>query len=420
MRIILINKFLYPKGGAEISVFETGKIISQKAHRVYFWGMKHPENFYFPYSEYFVENVDYNKKLSLLEKIIISLNVLYSFEAKKKIEKFISEVAKPDIVHLNNFAHQISPSILDVFYKYKIPTVMTMRDYKLVCPIYTMLSKEEVCEKCKNGKYYWCFLKRCNKSSYSKSLINTIEMYLHHKFLHIYDKINIFISPSKFLAEKVKQMGFKRKIVILPNFVWVDEFLPEYSWQEDAICYFGRLSFEKGLNTLIDAIKGLSITLKIIGEGPLGESLKIKVRNENINNVKFLGHLTGDFLYNEIKKSMFVVLPSEWYENNPRSMLEAFALGKPVIGSRIGGIPELVIDNFTGLTFEPKNVEDLRSKIIYLVKNTDKIVEFGKNARKFVEENNNPNKHYQELVLIYSSILGYKNECNKKISLAMA
>ncbi|MEM7818238.1 MAG: glycosyltransferase, partial [Candidatus Aenigmatarchaeota archaeon] len=154
MEILLVNKFLYPRGGAEVSTIDTAKLFLKKGHEVYLWGMKHPSNPYYPYSNYFIENIDY-KKLSLKEKINIALKILYSFEAKEKIERFINEVIRPDIVHLNNFAHQISPSILDVFKKYKIPTVMTMRDYKLVCPSYTMLSKGEICEKCKNGKYYW-------------------------------------------------------------------------------------------------------------------------------------------------------------------------------------------------------------------------------------------------------------------------
>ncbi|MEO0224681.1 MAG: glycosyltransferase family 4 protein [candidate division WOR-3 bacterium] len=401
MKILLINKFLYFKGGDAISTLDTGKLLNNKGHEVYFWGMQHPKNLKFSYSNYFVENIDYYSAKKTKTKLELIFKILYSFEAKKKLEKFIKEVVKPDIIHLNNFAHQISPSILDVFKKYKIPTVMTMHDYKLVCPSYTMLSKNRVCEKCKNGKYYWCFLKKCTKNSYSKSLINTIEMYLHHKILRIYDNIDIFISPSKFLLEKVRQMGFKKDVFLLPNFVWIDDFKPQYSFQEKTICYFGRLSFEKGLFTLIEAVKDLDIKLKIIGEGPLKKDLEFKVQNLKITNIEFLGHKTAEELKDEIKKTMFVVLPSEWYENNPRSVLEAFALGKPVVGSRIGGIPELVIDNYTGLTFEPKNVEDLRDKIVYLLKNTDKIIEFGKNARKFVEENHNPEKHYQELIKIY-------------------
>jgi glycosyltransferase involved in cell wall biosynthesis len=401
MKILLINKFLYPKGGDAVCTLDVGRLLSKKGHEVYFWGMKHPNNPEYPYSQYFVDNIDYHKSLSFKEKIDTSLKILYSFEARNKIERFINEVVKPDIVHLNNFAHQISPSILDVFKKYNIPTVMTMHDYKIVCPSYLMLANRNTCDKCKNNKFFWCFFKRCVKGSFSKSLVNVIEMYFHHGILHIYDNIDIFISPSKFLAKKVKEMGFKKEVFVLPNFVWIEEFQPQYEWEENSICYFGRLSYEKGLFTLIKAVKNLSVKLKIIGDGPIKDKLNSLVDNLSISNMQFLGYKVGNVLYNEVKKSKFVVISSECYENSPRSLIESFALGKPVIGTNIGSIPELVIDNYTGLTFEKFNINDLHYKILFMLKNPEKIIEFGKNARKFVEENNNTEKYYNNLINLY-------------------
>jgi len=232
-------------------------------------------------------------------------------------------------------------------------------------------------------------------------LINTVEMYLHHRIFDIYSKIDVFISPSKFLKSKVLEMGFNGNIVVLPNFVFLEEYVPEFNFKENSLCYVGRLSKEKGLFTLIKAFKGLNVTLKIIGTGPIEEDLKIKVKSFGLNNVKFLGYKLGEDLKNEIRNSMGVILPSEWYENNPRTVLEAFALGKPIIGARIGGIPELVRDGETGYTFEPGNADDLGDKILLFLKNFEKIADMGKNARKFVEENFNPEKHYQELIRIY-------------------
>jgi len=401
MKILLVNKFLYPKGGDAISTINTGKLLSAKNHKVIFWGMEHPLNPKYLYKDYFVSYVDFNSPNSIKNQIKIALNLLYSLEAKKKIENLIN-IEKPDIVHLNNFAHQISPSILHVLKKYDIPTVMTMRDYKLVCPVYTMLSDSNPCEKCRDSKYYQCLINICTKNSRFKSMLNTAEMYLHHKILHIYDLIQIFIAPSLFLKNKTEEMGLKGKIVFLPNFVNVEDFKPEFNWKENSIVYFGRLSGEKGLFILIEAMKGVDVNLKIIGEGPLKERLELKVEGESINNVCFLGYKSGENLKNEIKKSMFVVLSSEWYENNPRTVLETFALGKPVIGSRIGGIPELVKDGETGLTFETGSADDLRKKILYLINNPHKAVKMGKNARKFVEEKFNPEKHYQRLMEIYN------------------
>jgi len=400
MKILLVNKFLYPKGGDAISTVSTGKLLESKGHKVIFWGMDHSENPDYPHKDLFVPYVDLNAPTGIFQQIKASGNLIYSFEARKKIDKLL-KIEKPDIVHLNNFAHQISPSILDVFARYRIPTVMTMRDYKLVCPTYSMLSDRRPCEKCKNGKYYWCFLKKCTKDSYTKSLLNVVEMYLHHKILHIYAKINIFIATSKFLKEKVKEMGLKAEVVYLPNFLNIDTFKPCYKWREKSLVYIGRLSPEKGLFTLLRAIKGLNIKLKIFGDGPIKKDLEEKVRKEKIQSVYFLGHKSQDELKDEVIASMAVVIPSECYETFGLAVIEAFALGKPVVGARIGGIPELVRDGETGLTFEPGNEEDLRKKIKYFTKNPGKIIEMGKNSRKFVEKNFNSENHYKELIKIY-------------------
>src|SRR5574337_1516377 len=266
MKLLLINKSLYPKGGDAISTLTTGSLLRSKGHEVVFWGMAHPLNPDYPYRDYFVSYIDYNAPGGMKEQARMAANMLYSFEAKRNIEKLIN-AERPDIVHLNNFAHQISPSILHVFKKYNIPAVMTMRDYKLICPTYTMVMNGKPCERCKNGRYYQCFINKCAKNSFLKSLLNTMEMYLHHNVLHIYNLIEVYISPSKFLKSKCEEMGFKRKIVYLPNFVRVEDFVPQYKWQESSIVCFGRLSEEKGLFTLIDAIKNIKdLTLKIIGE----------------------------------------------------------------------------------------------------------------------------------------------------------
>jgi glycosyltransferase involved in cell wall biosynthesis len=399
MKILLANKYYYLKGGAEVSFFETAKLLENKGHKVVFFSMQHPRNYTSEYEKYFVSNVDYEKK-GFRYKIAILLKLLYSLEAKKKIEKLI-EREKPDIAHLNNIYHQISPSILHSLKKIRIPMIMTLRDYKMVCASYLMLNNRNVCDACKDGRYYNCFIKSCVKKSRAKSLLNTIEMYLDHKILNIYDLVDVFISPSRFLKSKLEEMGFKKKIVYLPNFVNLEEFQPEYSWQENSIVYFGRLSKEKGLFTLIEAVKGLDVKLKIIGEGPIRESLEHRAKSKEIKNIEFMGYKSGEDLKNKIRKSMFVVLPSEWYENNPRSIIEGFALGKPAIGARIGGIPELVRDNETGLTFEPGNADDLREKIKELLGNSSLLKKMGENARRFVETELNPEKHYQKLMEIY-------------------
>lgn len=400
MKILLINKFFFLKGGAETSFFATAEILERKGHKIIFFSMAHPENLNTPYSKYFIPHVKFENSESIFQKIKESGRILYSNKARKKVEQLI-KTEKPDIVHLHNIHHQISPSILHTFKKFGIPVVMSLHDYKMVCPVYTLFRKGKICEKCAGKRYYHCLIQRCSKDSFTKSFLNVIEMYIHHSFLEIYDLVDIFISPSKFLKEKINVMGFKAKIFHLRNFVNIGEYAPSYSWNEESIVYFGRLSYEKGLFTLLQAFKELEIKCKIFGDGPIRKELEEKAKKENLSNIYFLGHRPKEELRRNIQQSMFVVLPSEWYENSPFSIIEAFALGKPVIGSNIGGIPELVENLKTGLIFEPGNPHDLREKILYLLNNRDQIPDFGKNARIFSEQNFNHRIHYSGLMKLY-------------------
>jgi glycosyltransferase involved in cell wall biosynthesis len=201
-------------------------------------------------------------------------------------------------------------------------------------------------------------------------------------------------------------MGFKNTVVHIPNCVESGKFTPCFTASENSVAFMGRLSREKGLETLVDAVKGMDIRLKIIGDGPIRESLSDKIRNENIRNVDLLGYRTGQDLIRELQSSMFVVIPSEWYENNPLSVIEAFALGKPVLGARIGGIHELVRDWETGLTFESGNAMDLRQKMEAMLDRKDTIAEMGKTARRFVEENLNEDLYYTRLMAVYEEAMG--------------
>ncbi|MDY6844673.1 MAG: glycosyltransferase family 4 protein [Thermodesulfobacteriota bacterium] len=404
MKILLINKFLYRKGGDAISTLATGKLLSAKGHDVVFWGMHHPENPPYPFQGQFVSTINYDDVGGIASMFKAALNILYSFEASRKMATLLQYV-KPDVVHLNNFAHQISPSILNVFARHNIPMVMSMHDYKMVCPTYSMLLDGEPCERCKRGKYYLCLVKKCTKGSYAKSLVNAMEMYLHHKILQSYDKIKLFISPSMFLKEKVEEMGFKGKILHLPNFLELHEFSPCYKAKENSIVYAGRFSPEKGVETLLDAVKCLDVKVKLVGDGPLESRLKFKVKSEKLDSVDFLGYMNHEQLKEEVRKSIGLIIPSELYENNPRVVIEAFAMGKPVIGARIGGIPELVKDGKTGYTFEAGNVLDLKNKIEWLLNDLDKVEEMGKNSRRFAEEECDAKKHYKKLLEIYEEIL---------------
>jgi glycosyltransferase involved in cell wall biosynthesis len=400
MKVLQVNKFLYPKGGDAICTLATGEILRAGGHEVLFWGMHHPANPDYPTAPYFTDYVDYENTRGVKGNIRMALNLLYSREAKVKISRLIDN-EKPDIAHLHNIYHHISPSIIYALKEKRVPVVMTLHDYKLTCPVYTLLRDGRVCGECTGGRFYRAAFNRCTKGSRLKSALNSLEMYLHHRVLHIYEKVDVFISPSKFLMEKTKEMGFLGSIVHLQNFVDPGLFEPSYDPGGGEIVYFGRLSEEKGVDTLIEAVEGLDVRLEIIGDGPQRGELE----KAAAGNVRFLGYRTGAELPDEIKRSMFVVTPSEWYENNPRSIIEAFALGKPVIGARIGGIPELVRDGVTGLTFEPGNARDLREKILFMLEEKDAARKMGMNARAFVERGLDPETHFKGLMHIYEDAI---------------
>ncbi len=404
MKILLINKFLYPRGGDALCTLDTGRLLAHKGHEVLYWGMSHPSNPAYRHSDLCVEHVDFNHVLGLRQRLRIACNILHSYEAQHKIEKLIRR-EKPDIAHVHNVAHQISPSILPVLRHHGIPVVMTLHDYKLVCASYLLMAHGKICEACANGRYHKCFQKQCVKGSLPKSLLNTIEMYFHHTIRHIYDCVKTFVSPSHFLRDKLHEMGFQGKIAILPHFVSTDDYDPFYGSEEESLVFFGRLSHEKGLDVLLEATEETSVQLKIIGDGPLRHCLEQSAAKRKMKNVVFVGYKTGSALHSEIRKAMCVVVPSEWYENSPRAILESFALGKPVIGSRIGGIPELVKDEETGWTFRTGDAHDLRNKILSCFVKKAELLTMGKRARDFVVEKHNPSVHYERLMAIYEDAM---------------
>lgn len=408
--------FHYPYGGTETVIKSTAHLLEANGHKAIFFSMQHPENLYCETSEYFVSYVDFNARYNIVEQLKVAGRILYSLDSRKNLSELLDRYPV-DIAHLHTINHHISPSILHELKKRKIPMVMTLHDYKMVCASYSMLVDGRPCEACCGGKYFKAIFKRCVKDSFAKSALAALEMYLHHKILDIFDKVDVFVSPSLFLKNKIIGMGFKKDIVYLPNFIDIKKFEgiegeDTESHSGDSIVYFGRLSPEKGLWTLLEAakllsydIEGKKIEIKIIGDGPIIDKLRLKASVEGINNVKFLGYMKGEFLYQEIKRSLAVVLPSECYENNPMSVLESFASGIPVIGSRMGGIPELVIDGVTGFTFEAGNAHDLKSKVELLMKDKIASNKLGKNARKLIENKFNAEIYFENLMRIYEKVL---------------
>jgi glycosyltransferase involved in cell wall biosynthesis len=414
MKVLMCNKFLFEDGGPERYILELSRMLEKEGNQVVYFAMQHPQNIETSYSKYFVCRVSLTDpaKVNWLDKMKISLKIIYSTEAKKNMERLVSE-QKPDIAHLHNIYHQISPSILPVLHQKGIPVVMSLHDYKLVCPNYKLMTQGEVCEKCNSSKYYQAVLHKCVKNSFSASLLNCMEMYIH-KFLKLYEKnVDLFISPSLFMRDKLSEFGMNQsRIAYLPPWTKEIKSSPSYTYS-DFFLYFGRISKEKGVDTLIQAMEKVKLgKLLIIGDGEEKERLQGYVNQNKVDNVTFMGFVERSKLNDLIRASRFVVLPSQWYENSPSTIYESFALGKPVIGSRIGGIPELIEDGINGLLFEPKNVDELAEKIKYLYHHPLLAEKMGIAAREKVEEKYSEEEYYKKLLGLYDSLIkngGKKN-----------
>jgi len=412
--VLHINKFHHVIGGSELVYFGTADILEKHGHSSIFFSMQHTENLPCDTSEYFVPYIDLdNKEGGVINYIKASMDVLYSFKAKRFLSKLLDRYPV-DIAHIHNIQRQMSPSILHELKKRKIPVVMTLHEYKMICPSFNLLNHGKLCDACSGGKYFNAIKLRCIKDSLPRCGLAAVEMYLHHKILDIYKNVDIFISPSQFLKKKQEEMGFKKETVHLPNCVDIDKFdkftaLKKEGMKKYCIVYLGRLVHEKGLFTFIEALRMLihdhkkeDVEIKVIGDGPIRNDLQemVKIKGLN-NNVRFLGFIRGDDRFFEAKDATVIVLPSECNENYPLQAIESFTLGIPVIGARIGGIPELVKDNETGLTFEPGNPEDLCSKIEYMLNNPDIAAKMGERGRLFVEKNLNSETYYIKLMEIY-------------------
>ena len=369
-----------------------------------------------PYSKYFTLHFDLNEKTGFFGKINQASKIIYNFEAKNKIEELIKN-EKPEIAHLHNFYHYLSPSIISPLKKHKIPVVMTLHDYKMICPNYKLFTKGKVCEKCKEGKYYNCTLNKCLKNSFSASLVATTEAYLH-KFLKSYEKIDMFIAPSFFMKNKCVEFGIpEEKIKVIRNIIDTESMIKEidYSLKEkNYLLYCGRLSEEKGINDLIQAVSELDEKkmlgeneLLIVGKGPEEEKLRKIVADLKLENkVKFLGFKFGKELFNIIRQSKFVVVPSAWYENASMVIVESELCKKPLIVSDLGGSQESIIEGENGLIFEAGNIEELSQKIKEMLDLSSEEREIiGQRGFSNALKINDDEKIYQEIMDVYNSLL---------------
>lgn len=421
MKILLVNKFHYRKGGAETYYLTVGSELERMGHEVAYFSMRHPDNLPCEWDKYFVTQREYNNVKSPFKAVRDGMALIYSPEAKRNFQALCEEF-RPDVVHLNNVHRQITLSILDAPYlrENKVPVFYTAHDYVTVCPGYLMLDGHgRVCDAClEDGHYRHCIERRCVKGSRAKSALAAMEASFNraHKSNRRIDRV---IAPSRFMRSKLIEGGWPEdKVVFLQNFA--DDAILDRAANAVAdttdrenpyLLFFGRLSAEKGVDTLLRAFDAAlpslpqNMRLVVVGDGPDAADLKTLASSLGCaSHIEFAGYQTGGALQKYVEGASLAISSSRWRENMPYSIVEAFAAGTPVVGTNIGGIPELVDEGKTGFICEPGDVQSMADAIsrgtnAFLDRSAYSMLQ--RNCRSYVMENCSREKFMSDLVNLY-------------------
>ncbi len=402
-KILIVNAFFSPWGGAEIIAYNTYKLLKKQNFETYFWASDKKDYFEkVSYDNYFSKfNVGINNYIKN------PLKYYYNYEAKKQLNKFIHYI-KPDLIHVHSL-YGITNSVLECCKN--VPTIMTLHDASLICPSAELLYKNnKYCEKqyCKDRNFLPCIFNKCSKNSLEASIRHSLLTYINNFNLKY---VNKFITPS----HKLRELFLSSNIGIATSDIKViNNFLPQEELEitpnlanKGYFLFIGRLSKEKGVHYLLKAMKDLprEIEVHIVGKGAEENKLKQYAKENNLDNVKFLGFKNREEIKEEYQNCIATILPCNWFENFPTTNMESFINGKPVIASNIGGIPEQVEHNKTGLLFEPTNVEQLKECIIKYWNNPNLVVEHGKNAYEKAKKQYTEERYYNKLMKVYEEVL---------------
>jgi glycosyltransferase involved in cell wall biosynthesis len=417
MVVLQINKFFWPKGGAERYFFMVSEELERRGHQVVHFSMDHPENLPSPYAKYFVSRVDYDSPGGALQTLKQASSFIRSGEAARKIRALVRD-HKPDVAHLHNIYHQLTPSIIAALRESGVPAVMTLHDYKLICPNYDHFAGGEYCYRCRGAKYFHAVFSQCG-GSFARSALLSVEAYWQ-QISGVYGRVSRFIAPSRFMRDRVaaeaRATGVDaERVVFLPSFCPPEEAGEEPTADEAAVLdglpdgyvlYFGRVSVEKGLDTLVDAAEGLpGVPFVVCGDGPRRAALEADASARSLGNVHFTGYVNKPLLERIVGRARAVVLPAIWPENAPFTVIEAAAAGVPLIVSDMGGLPEMA-DVVSGLVFRHGDCAELAARIDELWSDPAAAGERGAAGRKAAAEYYDRGRHMEALEKIYEEVTG--------------
>jgi glycosyltransferase involved in cell wall biosynthesis len=425
MRVLQIHKTFHTRGGADTFFFKTCDLLAERGHEVAHFSTAHAKNRDSPYASYFVPGFTDEDApgLSISRKAKAFVQGVYSLEARRNLERLVEDF-RPDLAHAHSINYQLSPSIFDVFRDAQIPLVVTLHDYHIICGAGTLHTGGTICERCRGGSHYNLLLHRCYWNL-PASLMACLSHYVHDA-RGSWNVAAKLVVPSRFLRDKLIEFGISAaKIEHVPIFIdFPQKDFPQSEFPQDDfpendfvngptvesagpeyVLYFGRLAANKGVEILLEAMQDLDCPLLMIGDGPLGERVEqlCAGRAAPTRRIPFVS--SREEIQRYIRGALFSVVPSLWYENQPAAILESYALGKPVIGSRLGGIPELIEEDHTGLLAEAGNVAEWREKISFLAAHPDLCRDWGRNGNRKLRAEFSVESHYRRLMQIYSSLV---------------
>ena len=402
MRVLHVNKFLYRRGGAEAYMLDLAELQAENGHEVAFFGMRHPQNPTLPFADTFPSFVELEPPPERVSgRVAAAARMVYSPSSRRGIEA-VARQFRPDVAHLHNIYHQLSPSVLRPLRELSVPIVMTLHDYKLICPSYLLLDHGKVCEACLGGQFRNAVTRRCKDGSLLSSAVLAAETSLH-RMTNAYDPVQLFICPSRFLAGKIAEAGvFPDRLRVVSNFIAAHAVAPK-ARPGGGVVYVGRLSHEKGVDVLVEAVGRLDRRhrLDVVGDGPERARLEALAATSAPGQVRFHGAVPKARVLELVRAAAVAVMPSRCHENQPMAVLEAFACGVPVLATEFGGLPELVQEDRYGRTVPGDDPVAMADALDVLLADPERAFRIGQAARRHAEQRFAPERHLRELEQLY-------------------
>ena len=415
MRILYCNKYNYRFSGTEVYLFELMELMRSQGHEVALFSMADPRGEPTEYDRHFLPHIDFKTKSGLWQKARRAAHAIYSRQARQRIREMIKDF-HPDVAHVRNIYHHLSPSILWELKAQGVPVVYHLNDFKLLCPTYNLVAQGEACEKCADGAFRHLLRSKCYPGLGARAALMT-EAYVH-RGLGTYRKcVNRFLAPSQFVRDKFVEHGWDgAKFEVLPHFQELCQ-LSGFSTNGDApVLYFGRLSAEKGVDDLLRCMQQVpQVRLIVAGDGPQRGELEKLAASLSLGNVEFAGHVGAAERDRLIARSRFTVLPSHAYETLGKTILESYAGGRAVVASDLGSRRELVRQGETGLLYPTGDADALAGAITTLTSRPELAERMGRAGREFVRLRHAPEAHYGKLLTLYEGLIAAKRRRNGEL-----